>query len=164
MVYQWAPHANLYSHLSATRYAATPPPTFVDVHLQDFLLADNLATAAGFAAVLVADAPALALAAVAHAGHLLDHAQPQLVQTHLHARTVARYAHLRRPLTPATASTRDREERKCSINAWAFLELQLFISIVDSTAAQTELRTSTHTSPHKTQLEFTNWLAETGKN
>ena len=56
-----------------------PPPTFVDVHLQDLLLADDLAAAAGFTAVLVADAAALALAALAHAGHLLDHTHPQLV-------------------------------------------------------------------------------------
>ena len=87
-----------------------PSCTFVDVHLQDLLLADDLAAAAGFTAVLVADAAALALAALAHAGHLLHHAHPQLVQTHLHACAVARHAHLHRTLAAPPACTEDREE------------------------------------------------------
>ena len=87
-----------------------PPPTFVDVYLQDLLLADDLAAAAGFTAVLVADAAALALAALAHAGHLLDHTHPQLVEAHLHACPVARHAHLHRPFTAPPAWTEGREE------------------------------------------------------
>lgn len=47
--------------------------TFVDVDLQNLLLAHDLSTPARFAAVLVADSLSLALTAVAHCGHLLDH-------------------------------------------------------------------------------------------
>lgn len=47
--------------------------TFVDVDLQNLLLAQDLPTPACFAAVLVADSLSLALTAVAHCGHLLDH-------------------------------------------------------------------------------------------
>lgn len=47
--------------------------TFVDVDLQNLLLAQNLSTPTCFAAVLVADSLTLALTALAHCGHLLDH-------------------------------------------------------------------------------------------
>lgn len=77
--------------------------TFVDVNLQDLLLAHDLAAGAGLAAVLVADPLPLALAAVAHGGHLLDHARHQLVHADLHARAVARHAHLRGSFPAPTA-------------------------------------------------------------
>lgn len=47
--------------------------TFVDVDLQNLLLAHDLSTATCFAAVLVVDPLSLALTAMAHCGHLLDH-------------------------------------------------------------------------------------------
>ena len=77
--------------------------TFVDVDFQDLLLSQDLAPAAGFAAVLVADALALALAALAHGPHLLHHARPQLVEAHLHAGPAAGHADLHGAL-PTAAS------------------------------------------------------------
>ena len=77
--------------------------TFVDVDLQNLLLPHDLPPHAGFAAVLVADPLALALAAVAHGGHLLHHAWDQLVHTDLHPCAVAGHAHLGRSFpTPTT--------------------------------------------------------------
>lgn len=56
---------------------------------EDFFLPHDLAAIAGETAVAGPDPLALALALGAHRLDLLDHAGPQLMDTHLHARAVA---------------------------------------------------------------------------
>lgn len=68
--------------------------TFVDVDLQNLLLPHDLATSTCFAAVLVADPLSLALTALTHRGHLLNHTWYDLVHADLHACAMASRAHL----------------------------------------------------------------------
>lgn len=142
-------------------------PTFVNVDLEDFLLALHFVPIAVFAAVLGVEFFTLSIAVWTHALDLLDHARPNLLHPYLYSLSFAGGALLQGTLLPAVPCCNDKQcyyLKILTVFSRLFLELLTFTFFTNDILLETKLPCGAIVNFLKRNLKLMNHVLSFGEN